>query len=795
MDDASLGIDYCESCGVRMDVGELAPFTRVECPGCGAHTRVKRRFGPYLLERRHAAGGMSMVFAAHDATLEREVALKILNEDYSRDERRITAFEEEARITASLSHPNVVRVFKTGRAFGRFYIAMEMVPGGHLEQRIRDAGQIPEADLLPLAIEVARGLKAAHAAGLIHRDVKPGNILLDAGGHARLVDFGLALVTQGGKALASELWATPYYVPPETIEGRSEDFRSDIYAFGSTLYHALSGKPPCGEETMSTDALREAKKKITPLAKASTGVSAETCRIVDKAMAYEPAGRYESYDELIDDLKKSLTRIRTGHGAAEEVATARRRSQRSRLLLGAAGLSAAVVGLILMAVMRPQASQPSKKTTSAPPPPPPVDVPVDNPVDPSVEIARLNREAREALMTGKFADAERAFAALLDNDQVLEPTRSWAGIEALLAAYLDGRTADARPRAKRALAHLATLPGEHSLAGDGWRGLLAGVEGFPPLASPDLKEPSCSVLGNMLAGLKNWEQGMLQAAADCFKAAAAVGLDPASEWAAVYQKLAGDYLADHAALTSPTFMEEPADRAGCEAALERLANVRETLRTRGRASFNTDAWQYELQRRALRFAVAEKASENKPAVEEMAVAEQPSLDEVLARLEELAATWQFASAVDYLKGLDADPPGTKRSSLLALAEGAATFPADLVRDLAREPYEGALPLKSGGKVLWLSAAQDGGLSARTEDGVTIRCTWQDFTADALIELHRALVKNSTSEMDRLRRHECAIAFDWMAGNRERALSAANKLAQGSPEFQQRWEEILAGLPQ
>ena len=180
-----------------MDVSAVAPFSNVECPNCGKHTRVKREFGPYTLVRRHAVGGMSMVFVAHDNTLDREVALKILSEDFSADERRIAAFEEEARITASFSHPNVVRVLTTGRAFGRFYIAMEFVPGGHFEHQIRERGKIPELEMLPLAIEVAQGLKAAHAAGLIHRDVKPGNILLDAEGHAKLVDFGLALVTPG----------------------------------------------------------------------------------------------------------------------------------------------------------------------------------------------------------------------------------------------------------------------------------------------------------------------------------------------------------------------------------------------------------------------------------------------------------------------------------------------------------------------------------------------------------------------------------------------------------------------
>ena len=230
-----------------MDVTEVAPFTNVECSGCGSQTRVKRDFGPYTLVRRQGVGGMSLVFVAHDNTLQRELALKILNQDQSRSEKRIAQFEEEARITASISHPHVGRVFTTGRSFGRFYIAMELVGGGHLEQKIHEQGAIPEADVLPFAIEIAQGLRAAHARGLIHRDIKPGNILFDAEGHAKIVDFGLALVTKGGTATADEIWATPYYVPPETIDGAAEDFRADIYALGATLYHALAGRPSCAE--------------------------------------------------------------------------------------------------------------------------------------------------------------------------------------------------------------------------------------------------------------------------------------------------------------------------------------------------------------------------------------------------------------------------------------------------------------------------------------------------------------------------------------------------------------------
>ncbi|MDX1680824.1 MAG: protein kinase, partial [Akkermansiaceae bacterium] len=139
----------CEACNSPMDISAVAPFSNVVCPNCGEQSRVKTQFGPYTLTHRYAVGGMSMVFSAKDSTLEREVAVKILSEEYSQDQKRIDAFEEEARITASFSHPNVVRVLRTGHAFGRYYIAMELVSGGHFEHHIRERKRIPEEDLLP----------------------------------------------------------------------------------------------------------------------------------------------------------------------------------------------------------------------------------------------------------------------------------------------------------------------------------------------------------------------------------------------------------------------------------------------------------------------------------------------------------------------------------------------------------------------------------------------------------------------------------------------------------------------
>ena len=583
-----------------MDVSAVAPFANVECPNCGKHTRVKREFGPYTLVRRHAVGGMSMVFAARDHTLEREVAVKILNETYSANERRITAFVEEARLTASFSHPNVVRVLTTGRSFGRFYIAMEFVPGGHFEHQIHERGKIPELEMLPLAIEVAHGLKAAHAAGLIHRDVKPGNILLDAEGHAKLVDFGLALVTHGGKAQATELWATPYYVPPETVEGTAEDFRSDIYAFGATLYHALAGKPSCGEESMATDVLREAKKRVVPLSLADPSISADTCRIVERAMAYNPKDRFSSYDELIARLEAVLSLLKSGRAETSDTAATRRaaKKRKERIALRAAVLTGlAACGLALGWARR------AKPPITVVSPPPVAPLPQPAVIDPSTDIMKNYRKARAAVTARSFEPAANAFIALRNNPAVQEPTRTWAGVEAVVADYLDGQSTNARKQARATVDHARALPQDAPHIGNALLETLDRLDQLPPLPVPK-PDPAATatgasqVIATMLAGLKNWNQGLPVPAAKCFTAVVAANLPPDDEWAAIYQVLARDYLADYQIITGPLFSAQPADKAACETTIHELDAVLTTLKTHGRAKFNVRAWQLDLARQA-----------------------------------------------------------------------------------------------------------------------------------------------------------------------------------------------------
>jgi len=538
---------------------------------------------------------MSMVFGAHDSTLNREVAVKILSEDYSQDEKRIQAFEEEARITASFSHPNVVRVLRTGHAFGRFYIAMELVSGGHFEHHIREKKRIPEEELLPLAIEVAQGLKAAKAAGLIHRDVKPGNILLDNDGHAKLVDFGLSLVTSGGKAKATELWATPFYVPPETVEGKEEDFRSDIYALGATLYHALAGTPPCNEDSMATNVLLKAKQEIIPLKQAAPDISDATCEIVTQAMAYNPEERFSSYDDLIHALRDAKKHLRHHQNRASVQAVAAPTSKKPLWTAVAGAAALTIILAAMLPIIRDRNSKPggSKLIRQG-------STDITNPGGGQEVIARDFRRARNALKNGEFEEASHLFAQLHANPRVQEPTRSLAGIEAIICCYLNGEGAEARKHAGKVRSHLAEVADEVSPAiGKEIPDILSQIGALPPLSCNESPEAASQmVIAAMLCGLKNWQQGLLDPAAECFRLVASARLTANDQWVAAYQQLASDFLSDHSILTGPLFRRMPDDLQSCETTIKKLNEVVDSLKTRGRARYNVRAWQLDLAKRA-----------------------------------------------------------------------------------------------------------------------------------------------------------------------------------------------------
>lgn len=284
----------------------LEPFSKLPCPECGAQLRVERVFENYEVVEPLGTGGMGSVYKARDTRLNRFVALKLLRKEFAGDASFTAKLQVEARITASINHPHVVEVFSVGEDHGQFYVVMELVGGGSLDDRMEDEKRISELETLEVGLQVAKGLQAALKAGLIHRDIKPGNILFADAQTAKIVDFGLALLAeQRAETAGGEIWGTPYYVAPERLTGVPEDFRSDLYSLGATLFHAVAGRPTFEDETLSALELKKLKANPVPLKKIAPDVSDETAAVIDRMLRPEPAGRQSSYKVLIDELQSA----------------------------------------------------------------------------------------------------------------------------------------------------------------------------------------------------------------------------------------------------------------------------------------------------------------------------------------------------------------------------------------------------------------------------------------------------------------------------------------------------------
>lgn len=247
---------------------------------------------------------MGKVYRARDKYLNREVALKVLRLGEGNLPEKLAL---EARMTALVEHPNTVKIYDFGQSQGEFYIAMELIPGGSLHDRMYRAEGVGEEEVLRAGINVAEGLSAALKKGLIHRDIKPANILFTSDGQAKLVDFGLATAMGGvDNARGEAVLGTPYYIAPERLEDRAEDFRSDIYSLGASLMHAVSKVPPLEEEWPELEKLQRLKGEQLDLARLAPHSSAGVVKVLNRMVAPNPGNRFASYDELLDHLHAVL---------------------------------------------------------------------------------------------------------------------------------------------------------------------------------------------------------------------------------------------------------------------------------------------------------------------------------------------------------------------------------------------------------------------------------------------------------------------------------------------------------
>ncbi len=295
----------CPGCGTTVDTTEAEPLARIACPTCGKKIRVERAFDHFVVVETLGVGGMGTVYKARDKQLDRFVALKLLRRDLGGEEDHKARLQEEARIAAAVNHPCVIQVFDSGTDHGQFYVVMELVDQGSLDDLMALRPRLPEKRVLEIGIQVAKGLRAAQRRGLIHRDVKPANILFVDEHAAKIGDFGLASSATQRWGIGGVVWGTPEYVAPERLNNDPEDFRSDIYSLGATLFHAIAGKPPIEASTNSATALLESKQRPLDLQATAPDVSAETAEVLQRMIAADPAQRFSSYDDLVAELERA----------------------------------------------------------------------------------------------------------------------------------------------------------------------------------------------------------------------------------------------------------------------------------------------------------------------------------------------------------------------------------------------------------------------------------------------------------------------------------------------------------
>ena len=411
-----------------MDTRAAEPLARIPCPNCGEKIRAERSFDQFVLLETIGIGGMGTVYKARDTLLDRLVALKLLRKDLGEDIDYAARLQQEARVAASVNHPNVIQVFSSGTDHDQFYLVMELVDHGSLDDLIEQQKRLPEELVLEAGIQVAKGLRAAYGKGLIHRDVKPANILFTEDHIAKIGDFGLAGAAAEGAETRGEIWGTPYYVAPERLNSEPEDFRSDMYSLGATLFHALSGRAPIEGETNSAVTLRKLKENPIKLSTVVPDVTGPTAQVLDRTIAPDPDKRYPSYDELVSALENAYGLLT---GKKEFLATRRKKLP---WIIGVAILLVASIGIGTWAFITRKRDQTAMVALSAR-------------AEQMLAIAPLEAklaDGRRQLQQGHHNVAGATFAQVATDARNRQPLYDFARLQQGLAAMIARESSQAR---------------------------------------------------------------------------------------------------------------------------------------------------------------------------------------------------------------------------------------------------------------------------------------------------------------------------------------------------------------
>jgi hypothetical protein len=262
------------------------------------------RIGNYELVREIPGGGMGRVFEAIQLTLSRTVAIKVLRQELAESDDQAARFRREADTLARLDHENIVRVYDVVEHEGAHYIVMEYVGGPPLGELLGRSGRFPPAFARDIAADIAGALSAAHGRGIIHRDIKPGNILFTTAGRPKLADFGIARIVGTATSAQSQLVGTPYYMSPEQVRGEGLSPASDVYSLGIVLYEMLSGRLPFDADTPIGVALKHVQEAPPAISTVEPDLPADLCRLIDRALEKDTARRYATAEAFQDALQR-----------------------------------------------------------------------------------------------------------------------------------------------------------------------------------------------------------------------------------------------------------------------------------------------------------------------------------------------------------------------------------------------------------------------------------------------------------------------------------------------------------
>ncbi len=344
--------------------------------------------GRYRVISRLGSGGMADVYLAQDQLLGREVAVKVLHHHFAEDQEFVERFRREASSAAALSHPNIVGIFDRGEWNGTYYIAMEYVPGRALKAIVREGGPIEPLAAIDIVVQILRAARFAHRRGVIHRDLKPHNVILDEEGRARVTDFGIARAGASDMTLTGSIMGTAQYLSPEQAQGYAVSDSSDLYSVGVILYELLTGVVPFEGETAVAIAFKQVSAEPRPPSELNPALPPSLDAVVLRALAKDPAARYADADELIAalQLEREALPAYTGavmtladgqpvetdppapygatgalllappyseEGSAERDHAARRRR---RMLWGLAGVAVVAIAVLLFFLLQPGSS-------------------------------------------------------------------------------------------------------------------------------------------------------------------------------------------------------------------------------------------------------------------------------------------------------------------------------------------------------------------------------------------------------------------------------------------------------